>query len=344
MNYYPFHIGDYASATRHLSWDEDAAYRRLLDVYYTTEKPLPLDANKVHRLVSADTKARRDAVSAVLEEFFERTDAGWINTRADVEIEGMRKKMVAVDEKAAHEAERMSRYRARRATMFEALRDAGIIPSWDVPMKELQRLFDQHCNEPATQPETNLQREQVISGDAPATAIPTPTPTPTPNTSSIPNGIGESAAPAPARKRAVPPSKPDDVTDQTWADWLALRKAKKAPVTETVLREAVKEAEKAGLPLEQFLCVWCSRGSQGLQADWLKPHELQPHRPTHDAPAETYAQRAARQRMEEIAPMAARKVPGGGGSFEAAQRFVSGGSVIDVTARDVAPRIAGGTQ
>ena len=25
MNYYPFHIGDYVSATRHLTWDEDAA-------------------------------------------------------------------------------------------------------------------------------------------------------------------------------------------------------------------------------------------------------------------------------------------------------------------------------
>ena len=40
MNYYPFHIGDYLSATRHLSWEEDAAYRRLLDTYYTTEKPV----------------------------------------------------------------------------------------------------------------------------------------------------------------------------------------------------------------------------------------------------------------------------------------------------------------
>ena len=27
------------------------------------------------------------------------------------------------------------------------------------------------------------------------------------------------------------------------------------------------------LPLERFLAVWCARGSQGLQAEWLKPHE-----------------------------------------------------------------------
>lgn len=47
-----------------------------------------------------------------------------------------------------------------------------------------------------------------------------------------------------------------------------------------------------------------------------------------DAPIETYAQRAARQRMEEVAPMAARKVPGS--AFDAAQRFMRG-DVVDVT-------------
>lgn len=66
---------------------------------------------------------------------------------------------------------------------------------------------------------------------------------------------------------------PDDVEPQTWADWLALRKAKKAPVTQTVIREARKEAAKAGMAFGQFLAVWCRRGSQGLEADWLKPNE-----------------------------------------------------------------------
>lgn len=66
---------------------------------------------------------------------------------------------------------------------------------------------------------------------------------------------------------------PDGVDPQTWADWLALRKAKKAPVSETVLREVVREAAKAGLTLTRFLEIWCARGSQGLQADWLKPNE-----------------------------------------------------------------------
>lgn len=95
---------------------------------------------------------------------------------------------------------------------------------------------------------------------------PTP-PTPTPDISTSLRSVEG------ARKRTSAPACPDGVDPQTWADWLALRRAKKAPVTETVLRSAHAEAGKAGLSLEQFLRVWCARGSQGLQADWLKPNE-----------------------------------------------------------------------
>lgn len=73
--------------------------------------------------------------------------------------------------------------------------------------------------------------------------------------------------------RASAPALPDGVDPQTWKDWLALRKAKRAPVTETVIRDAGREAAKAGLTLTRFLEIWCARGSQGLQADWLKPNE-----------------------------------------------------------------------
>lgn len=77
----------------------------------------------------------------------------------------------------------------------------------------------------------------------------------------------------PARERASLPACPDGVTEETWRDWLALRKAKRAPVSETVIREAQAESVKAGMTFDAFLRVWCVRGSQGLQADWLKPHE-----------------------------------------------------------------------
>jgi hypothetical protein len=75
------------------------------------------------------------------------------------------------------------------------------------------------------------------------------------------------------RKRSASIPCPNDVDQQTWADWLALRKEKRASVTATVIAGARRQADKAGMTLEAFLQVWCRRGSQGLEADWLKPHE-----------------------------------------------------------------------
>ena len=86
MNFYAFHIGDYASATRHLSWIEDAAYRRLIDLYYVRGEPLPLDLRQVYRLVVASSDEHREAVDVVLSEFFNATDSGYQHNRCDAEI------------------------------------------------------------------------------------------------------------------------------------------------------------------------------------------------------------------------------------------------------------------
>jgi len=88
-----------------------------------------------------------------------------------------------------------------------------------------------------------------------------------------------------ARKRADSLPCPDGVTDDTWADWLLLRKAKRAPVSGTVLRQAQAEAIKAGISLEAFLRIWCARGSQGLEAAWLKPQERQDYMSRKEAEA-----------------------------------------------------------
>lgn len=86
MNYFKFHIGDYASATRHLSWDEDMAYRRLLDAYYMREGAIPSDVKQVYRLVGAASKPQKAAVDAVLAEFFTPADDGFKNDRCEEEI------------------------------------------------------------------------------------------------------------------------------------------------------------------------------------------------------------------------------------------------------------------
>lgn len=74
----------------------------------------------------------------------------------------------------------------------------------------------------------------------------------------------------PKRESATKVACPFDVSEQVWNDWVALRKSKKAPITQTVLEGAYAEARKLGWPLEKFLIEWCTRGSQGLKAEWVK--------------------------------------------------------------------------
>lgn len=85
MNYYERHIGDYLKDTAHLSLLEHGIYTRLMDVYYTREAPIPGD--QAARLIGARSKEEREALDAVLDEFFERTERGWTQQRCDREIE-----------------------------------------------------------------------------------------------------------------------------------------------------------------------------------------------------------------------------------------------------------------
>lgn len=97
MIWYKFHIGDYLTHTIHLDDADDLAYRRLLDLYYLSEKPLSLDINNVAKKVRMDP----EIVEPMLREFFERTDEGWRNPRADAEIEKYNEKCAVNRDSAA---------------------------------------------------------------------------------------------------------------------------------------------------------------------------------------------------------------------------------------------------
>jgi uncharacterized protein YdaU (DUF1376 family) len=85
MNFYQFHIGDYAAHTRHLNHLEDLAYRRLLDEYYLQECPLCGSAQEIARRIGMNDCST--VVQQVLNDFFEETEFGWSNKRCDAEIE-----------------------------------------------------------------------------------------------------------------------------------------------------------------------------------------------------------------------------------------------------------------
>lgn len=235
---------------------QEGAYRRLLDAYYIREKPLPVDVREVCRLVRAQSKPDRKAVEVVLREFFEAAPDGWRHSRCDREIARFQDKQ-------------------RKAKASAGAR-------WSQRQPQSERNANASPDEMRTHSEGNASRAR---SQAPGTS---PQPPVTKRHSSDAsqlrdeerNSSGSSAEPTPtlAGKRVKrdslnPPDRPAEVGEQIWADWCTLRRAKRAPVTATVVDEARRQAEMAAMPLEDFLRIWCSRGSQGLQADWLKPQE-----------------------------------------------------------------------
>ena len=125
MKWYKFAAAEYQIKTIHLSDAEDLAYRRLLDMAYLTEKPIPLDTNLVARRVRID----QDIVEQVLSEFFEKTESGYRNRRVEEEvlayqtiIERNLKGTKAAAEKAAERAAQGVKRRSPR-TLNEPTRD-----------------------------------------------------------------------------------------------------------------------------------------------------------------------------------------------------------------------------
>ena len=84
MNFYPFHIGDYAAHTRNLSFMEDLAYRRLIDQYYLDESPLKGEPSLIARRIGMFDFS--SDVQYILETFFEKEGEFWVSKRCDGEI------------------------------------------------------------------------------------------------------------------------------------------------------------------------------------------------------------------------------------------------------------------
>jgi uncharacterized protein YdaU (DUF1376 family) len=86
MNYYPFHLGDYAIDTAHLSNDEDLCYRRAIDLYMLQEGPLKADEANAKQTLSRRLRVAEQTLENVLNEFFTLSEKGWEHSRCNAEI------------------------------------------------------------------------------------------------------------------------------------------------------------------------------------------------------------------------------------------------------------------
>lgn len=91
-------------------------------------------------------------------------------------------------------------------------------------------------------------------------------------------------------KNNTPPKQipsPIGVCVELWADYMALRKTKKSPMTKTALSGLERECNKAGLSLEAGIRVCCERGWASLKAEWLDDKKLTVHQQQMQASART---------------------------------------------------------
>jgi uncharacterized protein YdaU (DUF1376 family) len=222
LNYYEHHLGDWAAATGHLTWDEDMAYTRLLRAYYHHEKAIP--EGQQYRLAKASTPGQRKAVDQVLSEFFELRDGHYHQKRADAEISRYQDKQ----RKAKASAE---------ARWSQSARNANASPD----------AMRTHSEGNALQtPDTRHQEEP--KGSSPAVAVPSPAP----------------AAPLKAKDLQA-----QGIDPQHAADWLALRKAKRLPLTPTAWADTVLEGRKAGLDPAKTVAKAVANNWAGFKASWL---------------------------------------------------------------------------
>ena len=234
MHYYRFHVNDYQAATAHLTNEQDLVYRRCLDWYYSTEQALPLDTAWLSRRLRVDLAI----LEQVLTDMFERTDAGFRNKRCEEELAEYQK---LADRNRENGKRRVAKKASRKPVASQ--RDPSGIPVASQSQPSGIPL--------GTKPITSLSN-QVTS----------------PNTEK--NTSASDDAPT-ARRRSVQAERPEDVTPATWEGFLAIRKARRAPLTVGALDGIRAEAAKANVTLEAALLEAASRGWQSFRSDWVQP-------------------------------------------------------------------------
>lgn len=241
MNFYKHHIGDYAQATAHLTFIEDAAYSRLIRKYYAEERPLPADLKQVQRLVGARSREEREAVETVLAEFFTLDEDGWHQARCDAEIAAATESQGEHEIKKANERERQRRHRERRKQLFDMLRGHGEVPSYDTPTDELVALLSRVTQRDASRDVTPPVTRDATANQTPDSRHQTPELEPNPlppaaagegNEQSTDALFGVPEVKGAAKRKTAPAASlatlPPWLPVESWERWEAFRKRKSA--------------------------------------------------------------------------------------------------------------------
>lgn len=249
MNYYKRNIGDYAAATRHLSIVEHGVYSLMIDTYYTNECPFPADVKQVARKIGARSSEEIEAVENVLNDFFVLESDGWHQKRCDTEIAAYHAKAETNRVIGAKGG------RPRKQTESDTQENPEITQTVSEQNPQITLTKNQEPRTINQELSNDNSSELLAQGEQQPQATATPTPEKQKRSNSQPKEYA---------------SKPDDVSDQVWREWLTVRNKKPTPLVITNNRT---EAEKAGMTLEQALTYAVSKGWQTFDANWWANRE-----------------------------------------------------------------------
>lgn len=112
-----------------------------------------------------------------------------------------------------------------------------------------------------------------------------------------PSARDASVTTPPAKKaKRTSVCKPEDVPENLWCDWIALRKQKRLPLTAQALALVQSEAAKAGKTLADVLQICLQNSWAGFKASWLTNAtntQQQPERPFYTPAHDWEAEREA---------------------------------------------------
>ncbi|MGF6211797.1 hypothetical protein [Comamonas odontotermitis] len=216
----------------------------------------PLLMRKVAVKMGLDTRTLEDVVRRLAE-------VGLVDQDTMQPLNWDTRQMRSDADPTAAERKRKQRAKAKSGAGSKAVTDESRVTCHDVTRTDID--IDTDIDKEEEADKEVVKELAAVSGTQAPSVHADASPSAPPSSTRQISGSGRSL-----------PHRPDDVTEQTWSDWLQLRKAKKAAVTQTVVNVARREAAIAGMALEDFLQVWCARGSQGLMAEWLKPDERTP--------------------------------------------------------------------
>ncbi|STY99850.1 Uncharacterized protein conserved in bacteria [Moraxella lacunata] len=173
MHHYQFHINDFNASTRHLSHVERALYRDLIDMYYSTEKPITADLVRLERVLLVKTDDEKQALQNVLADFFVvkklKGDAEpcYHNARIDREIKNYKHRQTSSNKNQTPsnehqtpsndcqtDSDRQTTYKNKVAFLVKSLKDKGIKANARMKIADLQTLFDTHCKQTSNEHQT----------------------------------------------------------------------------------------------------------------------------------------------------------------------------------------------